>query len=233
MLRQFDEQLQFTAKRRIKEHPSKSFVESAHETAFVTPQILEGHDLAACLSGINLFYFFRNVLLHGVLNGDVLAIRRRIVARYGFAKALRGVGSAVARREKLDKKRDKKKMQEELILIINCSKPSVNQQRVKKDGISRLHGEITASDAHVIGCWAPHTHKHTHARARYMRARNKVGKEIQNQRRLHTLWARSRSCPAWRRDTLCSHLLPVLLTQRQARNTATQNLNCHVPSQSG
>ncbi len=98
VLRLFDKQSYFTTKRRIKEHPSKSFVESAHETALVAPQILEGHDLAARLSGINLFYFFRNMLLHGVFNGDVLAIRRSIVARYGFAKALRGVGSAVAKK---------------------------------------------------------------------------------------------------------------------------------------
>ncbi len=64
-------------------------------------------------------------------------------------------------------------MQEELILIINCSKPSVNQQRVKKDGVSRLHGEIPASGAHVIAYWAPHTNTHTRARARALHASEK------------------------------------------------------------
>lgn len=145
------------------------------------------------------------MLLHGVFNGDVLAIRRSIVARYGFAKALRGVRSAVAK--KLKEKREAKKMQEELISIANCSKPSVNQQRVKKDGISRLHGEISAGDAHVTRCC-------TRAACERKTKQDWIFKIKEG---LHTPWATSRSCPAWRHDTLCSHLLPELLRKGERK----------------
>ncbi len=51
----------------------------AHETAFVTPQVLESHDLTAGLAGINFFNFLCNVLLHRVFNRDVLAVRGCVV----------------------------------------------------------------------------------------------------------------------------------------------------------
>jgi hypothetical protein len=127
-------------------------------------------------------------------------------------------------KNKNNKETRKKCRKTELISIANCSKPSVNQQRVKKNGISRLHGEISARDAHVIGCCA---------RAACEREIKQDGR-FKIKEGLHTLWATSRSCPAWRHDTLCSHLLPVLLAQRREQNAATQNyLICHAPSQSG
>jgi hypothetical protein len=76
---------------------SQSFVLSTHESALVAPQVLESHDLTPGFPGINFFYFLSNVLLHCVFDFNVLAIRGGIVARYGFAKALSGVGPTAAR----------------------------------------------------------------------------------------------------------------------------------------
>ena len=126
---------------------SQSFVLSANKTAFVSPQVLEGHNLTPGLSRINLFYFFSNVLLHSVFHRNVLAIGGSIVARYGFAKALGGVGATVARKLK-EHAHDETKRKEHAgrvgcihkLLIL----PAMNQQGVKKHGVPSLHVQVSA-----------------------------------------------------------------------------------------
>ena len=59
---------------------SQRFVLSADKTTFVPPQVLEGHDLTAGLSGINFLYLLCDVLLHRVFDCDVLAVRRSVMA---------------------------------------------------------------------------------------------------------------------------------------------------------